>query len=304
MIIIRQPRARSAGPGRTGEAVRLLVCCLLFIGVLARGLIPAGYMPERDVHSGDISVAMCSGAGEMQTIHLGPTEAPPKGKTVGQHCPFAGLSASLLPQPGPAWKPQSASPGQIAPVRNASFSARKLRGRPTRHQPDHRNLPERTSGATRPRIFRAAVMAAHTGKNHHVDHPIRPLGHDRDHSLSDRAILRRQSSCRHCLGRQHFCLQRLWESHTARGGHRACRAGHLQRGRGDRHAHRGGSAPVIRGSGRISMHSHCRFIAGPTCDAPSRYSFPADRRACSPSMACISFCTAFKARSSAAFSSP
>jgi hypothetical protein len=99
MITIRRPRAVSAGPGRIAEAVRRFICCLLFLGLLARGLIPTGYMPERDAHNGDLIVAMCSGSGAMQTIHLAPIEAPAKGKTAGQHCPFAALSPPVLPQP-------------------------------------------------------------------------------------------------------------------------------------------------------------------------------------------------------------
>ena len=101
MISVRQTRAASAGPGRIGEAVRLLAFCLLLMGLLARGSIPIGYMPERDVESGNLMVTMCSGADEMQTIHMAADQVPGKGKTAGQHCPFAGLSSPALPEPGP-----------------------------------------------------------------------------------------------------------------------------------------------------------------------------------------------------------
>ena len=100
MITVSQKRAVSVGPGRISEAVRLLVCCLLIVGLGARGLIPVGYMPERNADNGDLIVAMCSGAGEMQTMHLDPSEAPAKGKPAGQHCPFASLSAPVIPEPG------------------------------------------------------------------------------------------------------------------------------------------------------------------------------------------------------------
>ena len=100
MITVSQKRAVGVGHGRIAEAVQLLLCCLLFVGLLARGLIPVGYMPERNADNGDLVVAMCSGAGEMQTMHLDPSEAPSKGKTAGQHCPFASLSAPVIPEPG------------------------------------------------------------------------------------------------------------------------------------------------------------------------------------------------------------
>ncbi len=124
MTPVRQPSAVSAGPGRIGKGVRSFVFCFLLLGLLVRGLIPVGYMAERDVRSGELIVAMCSGAGEMQTIHLAPGETPSKGKSARQHCPFASLTTPVLPQPSlivdarlsPFQSKIAYAPREVAPV--------------------------------------------------------------------------------------------------------------------------------------------------------------------------------------------
>jgi hypothetical protein len=82
-------RTSRAGRGRIGETLRVASCLLLAVVMLARALVPTGFMPERDARTGEIIVTMCSGKTEPQTIHVRlPGDAPTK-DTEQRDCPYA-----------------------------------------------------------------------------------------------------------------------------------------------------------------------------------------------------------------------
>lgn len=76
----------------------MAVSLLMLLAVLIRAIMPAGFMPSVDRESGVITVAMCSGAGAIQTLHLG-DETPEPSQDGRQTCTFASLSAPVVIQP-------------------------------------------------------------------------------------------------------------------------------------------------------------------------------------------------------------
>lgn len=83
---------------RMNPGMASIACLLMLAAVLVRAMMPAGFMPSVNHESGVISVAMCSGNGAVQTIHLG-TETPEPDQQTDQTCPFAGLSAPAVVHP-------------------------------------------------------------------------------------------------------------------------------------------------------------------------------------------------------------
>lgn len=75
--------------GRISEAVRAASCVLLALAMLARALVPAGFMPERDARTGQIVIAMCSGKAGHETITVHLPGAPSKKDSERKDCPFA-----------------------------------------------------------------------------------------------------------------------------------------------------------------------------------------------------------------------
>jgi hypothetical protein len=78
-------------------------------------------VPERDVRTGEIIVAMCSGKAELQTIHVRLPSGAPTKDTGQQDCPYAiGVTstASLspsLPAPTHVRYPHIYPPALVAP---------------------------------------------------------------------------------------------------------------------------------------------------------------------------------------------
>ncbi len=87
-----------AGRQRQVSSVARIARMLLLLAVIVRAMMPAGFMPSVDRESGVISVAMCSGAGAIQTLHLG-DETPEPSQDGRQTCTFASLSAPAIVQP-------------------------------------------------------------------------------------------------------------------------------------------------------------------------------------------------------------
>jgi len=93
MIPSDPPRTFCAGRGRIIAAMHAANCVLLALVILARALVPVGFMPERDARTGEIVIAMCSGKTEHETttIHLpGPS---PRKDSERKDCPFAVTTA-------------------------------------------------------------------------------------------------------------------------------------------------------------------------------------------------------------------
>ena len=88
MICTPRQRLSRAGQDRICEAVRAAAGILLALVMLARALVPAGFMPERDAQTGDFVVAMCSGKVEHQTIAVHLPGGPAKTDGARKDCPF------------------------------------------------------------------------------------------------------------------------------------------------------------------------------------------------------------------------
>lgn len=69
---------------------------LMLLVVLARAPLPMGFMPVLDQESGTITVAMCSGNGATQTLHI-TKESPAPDQSSSRDCPFAVMAGHLTP---------------------------------------------------------------------------------------------------------------------------------------------------------------------------------------------------------------
>jgi Protein of unknown function (DUF2946) len=91
-------RVTRAGGRRYSTLARAAICLALLVAVLARGLIPAGFMPATSGKGGMVTVAMCSGMGEMQMPSVPGSDTAPRKSTNHDRCPFALVTAvAVLP---------------------------------------------------------------------------------------------------------------------------------------------------------------------------------------------------------------
>ncbi|TWB23400.1 DUF2946 family protein [Nitrospirillum amazonense] len=98
-----------------------LLLCAVLSGLLFRGLIPPGYMPNVNAGAGDSLLIVCSGMADHAAHHhqggAGPHPADPHGDGI---CPFAMLGgwapvlllAALLPR----WLPRAVVQGRPVEV--------------------------------------------------------------------------------------------------------------------------------------------------------------------------------------------
>lgn len=75
------------------RAWTVLVC----VAFVARAAIPAGYMPEIDQRTGEITVGVCTGDGSHKTVTIDLGGQPSKKSPKNQTCPYAVGVASTLP---------------------------------------------------------------------------------------------------------------------------------------------------------------------------------------------------------------
>lgn len=94
-----RPRSLRAGLNRHAPATRALLCLVLLVAMLGRGLIAPGFMPVLNAQKGEIAVEMCSGMGAMQMLPVSAPEDKPHKQAESERCPFAALSSPVLPVP-------------------------------------------------------------------------------------------------------------------------------------------------------------------------------------------------------------
>lgn len=92
-------RPLRAGLDRHAPAIRAILCLVLMVAMLARGLIAPGFMPVMDARKGALAVEMCSGMGAMQMLPPPASEDQHHKPAGSERCPFAALSAPALPAP-------------------------------------------------------------------------------------------------------------------------------------------------------------------------------------------------------------
>ena len=92
-------RSLRAGLDRHAPAIRALLCLILLVAMLGRGLIAPGFMPVLNAQKGEIAVEMCSGMGAMQMLPVSAPEEQHHKQADSERCPFAALSSPVLPAP-------------------------------------------------------------------------------------------------------------------------------------------------------------------------------------------------------------
>lgn len=107
MISPAPQRITCAGLVRMSEAVRAATIIILALVMLARALVPAGFMPERNAQTGVFVVAMCSGKADHQTITVHLPGAPAKKDDGRKECPFATTITPVESGPQPLPPPTS-----------------------------------------------------------------------------------------------------------------------------------------------------------------------------------------------------
>ena len=91
-------RAIRVGGRRLPALARAAFCLALLVALLARGVIPAGFMLAPDARNGEVTVAMCSGMGAVQTLPVPGSGTAPGKLADHDRCPFSLVVAvAVLP---------------------------------------------------------------------------------------------------------------------------------------------------------------------------------------------------------------
>jgi len=85
-------------PGHIRAGWSRIASLLMLLVLLARAPLPSGFMPVLDGDSGVFTVAMCSGSGATQTVHI-PMGDPSPDLPASSDCPFAVLAGHATPLP-------------------------------------------------------------------------------------------------------------------------------------------------------------------------------------------------------------
>jgi hypothetical protein len=118
--------------------VRRLFSLFIVALVLARGAIPAGFMPAAS-SDGSLEIVICSGQG-AQTIVIGQDGKPANPKDAPQthkgFCPFAATAlAALAPQDLPVFQPFAIADENKLPTATSAIVARFASGTSARSPP-------------------------------------------------------------------------------------------------------------------------------------------------------------------------